>query len=267
MDTAWFAIDNDGNVALFNTGEAGAVPEEAYIGNDSPDCYDLQDELRTLPATGYKLDPDGERDANPWTPHVAFDDDVAPEATAYMFVSDLVPVADLLARLAAEEMAATTSRAVRFRLSDRAAFEELHARDACLGCYREWGGSRRLEIAAHGVYRYEHTCENWISGPYARTTVPMKPLTIDQIPEAVRAYAIAFDGRFAETARLQPVEHWKCMAWESAWLSADGKTARPFEPQDEADWDYIANERDHDGGIEYVNEPLTPGPAKPRWWK
>lgn len=29
MDTAWFGVDEDGNLALFDTGEAGAMPENA----------------------------------------------------------------------------------------------------------------------------------------------------------------------------------------------------------------------------------------------
>lgn len=34
MDTTWFAIDDDGHVAVFDSGEAGAVPVDAYLGED-----------------------------------------------------------------------------------------------------------------------------------------------------------------------------------------------------------------------------------------
>jgi hypothetical protein len=34
MDTTWFAIDRDGHVAVFDSGEAGAVPTAAYLGED-----------------------------------------------------------------------------------------------------------------------------------------------------------------------------------------------------------------------------------------
>ncbi len=41
MDTTWFAVDRDGHVAAFESGEAGAVPKEAYLGEDYPPLDDL----------------------------------------------------------------------------------------------------------------------------------------------------------------------------------------------------------------------------------
>lgn len=41
MDTSWYAVDGKGNVALFDTGAGGAVPDRAY----SPDMADYLDEL------------------------------------------------------------------------------------------------------------------------------------------------------------------------------------------------------------------------------
>jgi hypothetical protein len=267
MDTAWFAIDNDGNVALFETGESGAVPEEAYVGEE---VSTLQDELRALPVTGFKLDSSGYGETQ-WMQHVDIENEnLTAETEVFMFLSDRVPVADLLERLGATEMDATSSRAMRLLCRDLAALSELHAREACLGCYRDWGGRMDEEIARHGIYRYDHTCENWIAGPYARATVPTKPLTIREIPASIRANAVAFDGRFAETPRLQPAEHWKCASWEHGWLSADGKTARPFEEFAE-DWESYAGERgeeDAESGIKFLDEPLDPAaPPKRRWWK
>lgn len=266
MDTSWFAIDNDGHVAVFDTGESGCVPEDAYVGDDA---YSFQEQIRALPMTGFKFDPQGYRESQ-WQDHMADDADLDPDTELYMFVSDLVPVQDLLSRLEPEEMAATTCKAYKLRARDRAALAELHARQACLGCYRDWGGSSE-EIAAHGVYRYEHTCENWIAGPYARAVVPANPLTIDQIPKDIRDKAIAFDGRFADTPKLQPAEHWECTSWEPGWLSSDGKTARPF-PDHEDSWDDFAGDRGDieagDGAIKFESEPLElDKEPKPRWWK
>lgn len=262
MDTAWFAIDNDGNVAIFDTGESGCVPEEAYI----EDPYELEEQIRTLPATGYKLDPDGFRETQ-WADHVDNDDGLTEETELYMFLSDLVPVQDLLDRLDAKPLDATNAKCVRLTGRDRAALAELHAREACLGCYRDWSSSE--DIATHGVYRYEHTCENWIAGPYARATVPSKPLTIDQIPKEIRKAAVAFDGRFADTPKLQPAEHWSCSSWEAGWLSSDGKTARPFEDRMDEWGDYAENRDDvGDGAIKFLDEPLDPAKKpKKRWWK
>jgi hypothetical protein len=266
MDTSWFAIDNDGNVAVFDTGESGCVPEGAY----TEDAYTLESEVMALPSSGFKFDPDGFAETQ-WSEHVEVGD--IPEGDEglelFMFLSDLVPVRDLLARLNSEAIGSSKGEAVRLRVTDRSAFAELHAREACNGCYRDWRSGE--EIAAHGCYRYEHTCENWIAGPYARATIPNKPLAITEIPKSIRDKAVAFDGRFADTQTLQPAEHWPCMGWESGWLSSDGKTARPF--SDDSDgWEDYAEQREdlegEDGGIEFLDEPLELAkPPKKRWWK
>ena len=277
MDTAWFAIDLDGNVAVFDTGESGCVPEDAY----TEDAYELQEQIRALPASGYKLDPDGFRETQ-WSNHVDTEE-LDPETRLHMFLSDLVPVQDLLDRLGAQPVDTLRTKCVLVTGTDPAAFAELHARSACLGCYRNW--SDEEDLASHGVYRYEHTCENWIAGPYARATVPAKPLTIEDqtIPQAIRDQAVAYNGRFADTPKLQPAEHWPCTSWESGWLSSDGKTARPFEDRAD-DWQSYAGDRADinadaatadegtdagaaGGPIEFLDEPLDPPPAKRRWWK
>jgi hypothetical protein len=260
MDTMWFAIDNDGHVAMFKSGEAGAVPEDAHLGDDD---YNLYDAILSLPVTGFRIDPLGQRRLH-GPDHIVIGDTIAPTRAFYMFVSDLVPTQDLLARLDAEDIDATLGRAVRVRARDRAAFAELHARDACLGCFWDFGGARREEIAAHGVYRYEHTCENWIAGPYARAVVPTQPLAIDHVPQLVRDGAIAFDGRFSETRHLQPAEHWLCRSHDPAWLALDGRTARPFSGREDG-WEDFAQA--HGGELQLVDEPLVLAPAKPRWWK
>jgi hypothetical protein len=264
MDTAWFAIDNDGNVALFETGESGAVPEEAY----TDDAYSMQDEVRALPSNGFKFDPQGYAETR-WSDHAIDPDEEADADTeVFMFLTDTVPTQDLLARLDAEEMQATQGKCFRLKLRDRAAYAELHARAACAGCYRDYG-EREEDLASHGIYRYSHTCENWIAGPYARSTVPAKPLAIDDIPASIKKIAVAFDGRFADTQKLQPAEHWSCSSWEAGWLSSDGKTARPF-PDHEDSWDDYSGDRSDvgDGGIEFLDEPLAPKKKpKKRWWK
>ena len=49
MDTIWFAVDADGNIGVFDTGEAGAVPTDAALGinpgGDGIDTFPL-DALR-----------------------------------------------------------------------------------------------------------------------------------------------------------------------------------------------------------------------------
>src|SRR4051794_32369176 len=46
MDTCFFAIDREGHVAIFDTGEAGAVPVNALSGDDA---YSVRQQLAALP--------------------------------------------------------------------------------------------------------------------------------------------------------------------------------------------------------------------------
>src|SRR6185295_8980906 len=46
MDTTWFAVDRDGHIAVFDSGEAGAVPRDAYEEGATVDAL-----LPALPAS------------------------------------------------------------------------------------------------------------------------------------------------------------------------------------------------------------------------
>ena len=249
MDTTWFAIDRDGNLALFDSGEAGAVPEETIADQGSP----YEEQLRALPATGVKLDPDGHAVAG--RGHLELND-FNVQYNVLAFVKDADAIRDLLPRLQAREVPATRGAAVIVKLADRAAFEELHARGACLGCSSSWGDDDAdPDIAAHGVFHYTHTCENWIAGPYARTAVPAKPLTLAQLPAELRDGAIRYEGRFGDAVQLQPAEHWPSVAWGASWLATDHKTVRPFPDRIDDYRDELANLDGIDDGLVFEKPP------------
>ena len=50
MDTDWFAIDNDGNIGVFDSGEGGAVPDLFALENTTFDLFitDIYDFIREL---------------------------------------------------------------------------------------------------------------------------------------------------------------------------------------------------------------------------
>ncbi|HVE41112.1 MAG TPA: hypothetical protein VNM14_14555 [Planctomycetota bacterium] len=172
MDTDWFAVDKCGHVALFRSGESGAVPVEAriLIGPDGGD---------------EKL---GNALFGPLTEEMEEDDDLVYPDTA-----------------------------------------------------------------AHGVFEYEHETENWISGPYARHEPPEKPVRLGDLPPQVKEKLKRLEFRslcFQETSKIQPVEHAACASWEGAWLSLDGKQARPMpgmEKEYREIYDNVAKESASDG--------------------
>ena len=59
MDSCWFAVDRDGFVAYFSTGEAGAMPETGYQGEEASGLEDIL--IRDLPVGDVLHDPNGHR--------------------------------------------------------------------------------------------------------------------------------------------------------------------------------------------------------------
>src|SRR5690242_17979502 len=114
MDTYWFAVDRDGRVACFESGEAGAVPERAFA-----DEYGLSASeplMRSLPPSseviydlnGFHLPFEGQQRRA----HVATDRGYA--YTLLMFLPSLDPVQDEIAAGRALPAPSTVGAAVIF---------------------------------------------------------------------------------------------------------------------------------------------------------
>jgi len=162
MDTGWFAVDRDGHVAHFDSGEAGAVPEEGNRGQDWE--YEILERLERRPETtpwrvgvydreGLVL-PGGAR-------HLA-----TPRDALFLFLRTLEPVAEAIAagRAVALPTLRSDEHAVSFANIDPALRERLHADGHCLACL--WPPSDYRGAARLGLFVYHHLCENWIAGPY-----------------------------------------------------------------------------------------------------
>lgn len=257
MDTAWFAVDREGNVAVFDTGEAGAVPTEAYVGEDA---YELQDALREkLPVTGLIYDVDA-RARFSGAQHLGSLYQPTPEwrPDLLMFLTDPDAAKPLLEGASFTEVKATQGTGLRFTNLAVPAFKALHERGLCLACTLE-GGERDENLAAAGLFSYQHAAENWSAGHYALLARPEKPVKLADLPPEVAAAAIVFDGSFAQTPQLHPAELWQCEAWGPSWVASDGKTVRPF-PGREAD--YKAEREGRDGSFVFLNTPLERPPAQ-----
>ena len=229
MDSCWFAVDRDGHVAYFSTGEAGAMPESGLNGEQADDL--LQRLLATLPRGEAIHDPRGH--ALPG--HTAGFGDL-PEGRDFpvlVFLSSLAPVQSDID--AGQAIPVRTTEGYAVALSQVTAALAHRLRNS--GAVRDWAfhfprtsDGEQTEPAEVGLYDYGHLCENWISGPYGRKRLPSRPLHVDQLPPAVRRQlqGATLNGlSFAETIYLQPAEHWECESWEPGWLGLDG-VFRPF---------------------------------------
>ena len=288
MDTTWFAIDREGHVAVFESGEAGAVPESALGegGGGPPD----EEALAALPRS------EPVHDAAAWRAYAGRDHVPAAElahgarAALRIFVRDTPAARVHFERMVGDDVRATAGLGRRVRRIDPAAFEALHAAGDCQGCCWDW---HEDEPAEGALFVYRHTAENWVSGPYAQVSAPSSPVPAAALPAELLEDAIRYDGLFRATPLLQPAEIWKCASWMPGWLSSDGSTVRPFLGREdefresmadgaerlvvagasdvEAQAERLTPRRDSDSPPRVAPPPAAPppAPATPRkpWWK
>jgi hypothetical protein len=262
MDTTWFAVDRDGRVAAFDSGEAGAVPEAAYLGEDYP-------ALEELPVVGeaVRVAP-----LPPWpheVQHTVRGDFPHP---AVFHVRDEAALAAEAAAGTAVRVESAGSLAYRVERPTAALVERLHAAGGCLACGHVFDEATDAIAAARGLYAYEHVTENWAAGPYRLVAKPSRPAGLDALPEEVRAKAIRFPGSFDEAGLVHPMQLGSCESWQAVWIDMDGKTIRPV-PGREEDYDEEAGELASEGGDFVFDPPPKPRPPKPPraarkpWWK
>ena len=264
-DTEWFAVDRDGNVAVFDTGEAGAVPVGAYEEGNLGLLQELPprgDVLRVPPVPPWPLE-----EVHQVSGRIA--------QAAVFHLRDASALAAEIEAGKARRVPSAGSQAVLVEQVDPGIVERAHAQENCLGCSHEY---EEPPAGVIGVFRYTHLWDAG-AGPYRQTQQPTVPLRVADLPEETRTKVVSFEGHFAETPLLQPVQHWPCESWGAAWIDLDGKTVRPI-PGQEAGYDeHAANLADMGLVFDPPPRPLQPpapkdrgaarAPAVPRgpWWK
>jgi hypothetical protein len=261
MDTTWFAVDRDGHVACFSSGEAGAVPSQAADPEETGEALDRL--ARALPRGGVVYDRQGR--FLPGSRPTAFEHmgTLGMNYPVLMFLDAAEPLREEVAAGRAVPVSATEGVAFLLTGVPQATLQRLHDSGACRACSYRFGlgGTDTPSPGELGLYEYGHLTENWISGPYGRQQLPTQPLHVDQLPPALRQQLkqVCFDMlSFADTPYIQPVEHTDCASWESAWMDAAGKRVRPMPGREDEYAEAFGDMEDLEG--EFEIEP-PPGPA------
>jgi hypothetical protein len=253
MDTNWFAVDRDGHVACFDSGEAGAVPTQA-IDETGGESLLLESMLASLgiettklghllagaassqsPVDGTMFDLHG-RLMPGVEDQLAQHEGVSPTpSSTLMFLKSThfveKPVADGTAVL----VPTTEGVGVLIRGLSEELAERIHDADECLGCFWYSDSMRKPQP---GFFYYGHLTENSISGPYGREMCPVKPIHFNELPADIRERLkwMRFDGlSFRDTPHIQPIEHAPCESWENAFMDVTGKRVSPI-PGKEAEY-------------------------------
>ncbi len=235
MDSTWFAVDRDGRVALFDSGENGAVAEGAARLDHG---LALDDVAAHAPSGAAVYDVDGLYATA--APGHAFEYPRG-DGRLVTFVRSLDAVAASVASGDAVALPSAKRPAALWVREGRDALERLHRARECRRCVLVEHRARTRdgrEPGDAGVYLYDHAPDTGTPQPYTRVQRPSHPLHVDALPAPLRAKvaAVRFAGvSFEHDARVQPFEHAPSHAYAaSGWCGLDGE-AHPV-PGREADF-------------------------------
>ncbi|MGC4115758.1 MAG: radical SAM protein [Myxococcales bacterium] len=238
MDTDWFAVDEDGHVAEFHSGEAGAVPE-AFLGRAGHQysAEQLYEAALLEPAGGMRLEvadllvsPDGHFHCESWRGnaegHIAASQ-ISQHDTCLVWLADESALPALPGFVRVD---AGTSHVVACGHVQNIDVVRRLLKDKRF--LKGWAGGW-LEAERLGFFRYVHDeYDNWASGPYQRVGAPAKPILIDQLCGEAREIASAARLAgicFSQEPRVQPVHHARCSSHQSTFVPAYQDVLLPFE--------------------------------------
>lgn len=215
MDTTWFAVDRDGYVAEFFSGENGAVP--LGVASDSTGIT-LERVTASLPQTTVLYDPAPGRQpaVHPSNVHHGFWSETRRQIEDVLTIlSSSQVVADELARGEAVPVPVVEGFGVVWRVLPRAVYDRLHEGGHCLYCTYLYlpGPGDALEAepqsSHYGLFSYVDPSGGSLVQAYARHSQPQEPVTLDQLPDDVRDEVgkLRFSQlSFRETPFIHPVE-------------------------------------------------------------
>jgi hypothetical protein len=226
MCVSWFAVDQDGNVGYFYSGEAGAAPSQA-----PPESATLSGRLAEVLPRGEVLEDlhgrrgPGREEA---TQHCSY---ALPERGLLMFLDSADPIRDEIEAGRATQVQATEGMAFVLAGTSKEVYDRVHAAGACRGCFWHWipdpdDPPRPAEL---GLFWFQHPMWNALAFPYERLSVPAQPIHVDQLPPDIRQVVkqVVLNLRFRDTPHIQPAEHLPCECSEPAYVDSTGTRLRP----------------------------------------
>ncbi|MGN6546780.1 MAG: hypothetical protein ACTHK7_17120 [Aureliella sp.] len=260
MDTQWFAVDAEGHIGCFDSGEAGAVPNSALqVAEESEDSlHDAILALRPEDGVEYFVDDLLEQPGGPffkysWETMRFEPEPLVPFGATYygallhladesLFVPREPASGGLLSRLFSPSPK-RQYQVVRISNSRHLlgyVVGTLPLTSADLKAWIKSGVVQRAWLAHHleshrvGIFEFSHgdAFENWISGPYLKTAQPAHPVKLDQLPEVFRRLAGHTrlpDASFSRWNAIDPHTAGECSSWQDSWVSLDGTVHREEE--------------------------------------
>jgi hypothetical protein len=223
-DTTWYAVDRDGHVACFDSGEEGLIP----TGVPYMDDVVVSDWLHAAATAGGV--PVASRGRSVRRSRHGEHCTLRPgtKGPVIFFLTSEDAVMNEVINGRARFVPAGRGAAAVFDKLPRGLARRLHDANACLGCY-----------AYDEPQLFYYSPSEYGPAPYERESVPQRPLHVDQLPPEVREAVsrVRFDKvSFAEAPSVQPVEHLPCGGWGECpfYVASDGRHLRAMPGCEEA---------------------------------
>jgi hypothetical protein len=247
MDTTWFAIDADGCVGIFSSGEGGAVPEDLteVHGNE----IEVEGDLLEILAKDNALLIDRDTIDIDFILHNLSLDNLLAEIQATEEINKgrsdnemfsiyglflVVSTAKVVSEIRQQGMCIELDRA-----DDRTIIYTEVCESAWLKKAIESGfvlaGSKEIELEYNlnllGWHSY--TCNQQYPDVYESNKYPKQPILFNDLPPEISKHIklTKFPNlRFAETKSIQPIEHMLCRTWGGVreWQGTDGEWHEGF---------------------------------------
>ena len=230
MDTEWFAIDGHGHVAVFDSGEAGGVPEAHFDAWHSQSMWSdlLGEMLRLAPPGGMRFVADGvfERDEDPNEWSTLFTE---PHGLAETYTYDVAVLLELAAARDPVELDGWLGSAHTLGCELPLVYSGECSMHTLAAVWEELGVVRAvlhppMAPSRFGVFSY--SSDDYSGGPYRRVAKPMAaPLRIEALPTGLRrrlADVRLASADFRRDGHVQPFEHLPSTIWGTTWIGTDG---------------------------------------------
>jgi hypothetical protein len=221
MDTTWFAVDADGKIGRFDTGEAGALPTAAACGNGAIEASFDEFLFHAACAARILVTPSDERRRT--TPFrsgraiVVLEPAVGTDYRSAPVASPLPKQSHVL-----------REASPRIVMTGELSADELNALARDPGIREVWTEDELWDLldgTDRGTFDFGHD-DYGNPGSYKRDRVPEKPMTLADLPESIRkdVGAVSLPIRFAETEALHLADHVKdedASTWGDVGLRGD----------------------------------------------
>lgn len=246
MDSTWFAVDEEGHVAEFETGEAGCMPESA--GNDEGGAESLLGALVGIDPNQIEFyaddlctSADGQAFQFSWRSMVPEKIKLRKIERIYSAIlwlkDDSVFDTEQFGELPEALFGNNPSSYSRLiRLPNHKyvlAFANGLDKKSLLSFIKQGSVNRTwlgLEVSASrlGFYSYSHgdSFENWIAGPFVKDQEPANPIKFEGLPEPIKKMvgSLRFQGvNFKIDHAVDAYQHDRCHSWGSRFVSLTGQ--------------------------------------------